>query len=362
MPKPKAWTVRNRDVLDLAACGEIVHFMTFFSEMDGAAAEGGDETDGESSPSKARRPDTATSVISASAASREDVVAYADRFGYTALHVAATHGHFAVCNILLQNGANVNAKTDAGVTPLHCAAQYGHLRVVNLLLEHGADGTAYTDRYELALGLAKEAFASHVVVLLEPLAAAKTDSEDALVAAAKGDMLYLLLQRLTGDRGAAAFATTTEGGDGPLHVVAKVGKLTDEHLAVARMLVSEKLVDVNGLNGQQMTPLMYAARADNLKLLLLLLRHGADATISSDENDASRTALSYSKSDRMRVLLDEAERRCEFDREYARRNEVTFSDRADFVANVKALKARWDEARDNHRVFCEDSKVEYVAV
>uniref|UniRef100_A0A6U4U7T2 Uncharacterized protein n=1 Tax=Neobodo designis TaxID=312471 RepID=A0A6U4U7T2_NEODS len=359
MPKPKAWVVRNRDVLDLAACGEIVHFATFFAEKDEAAAA---DADGSPSPTRAKRPDTATSVISASAATAEDVVTYADRFGYTALHVAATHGHFAVCRILLDHGADVNARTDAGVTPLHCAAQYGHLRVVQLLVERGADSAAYTDRYELPLGLAREAFASDVVVLLEPIVTAMSDSEDALVAAAKGDVLYFLLQRLTADRGAAAFAARTENGDSALHVATKVGKLTDEHLAVARLLVSEKLCDVNGANAQQMTPLMYAARADNLKLVLLLLRFGADATISSDESDASRTALSYAKSDRMRVLLDEAERRCEFEHEYQRRNDITFAERPDFVTNVKALKARWDEAKENHRVFCDDMKVEYIAV
>jgi ankyrin repeat protein len=355
--KSKAWTVRSRDVLDLAACGEIMHFITFFSdkpvEPESPLYDGSESQ----SPKANKRPGTAASVISASAATADDVVKYADKFGYTALHVAATYGHFAICKLLLEHGADANAETDAKVTPLHGAAEYSHLRTIDLLLQHGADPTKYSDRYELPLSLAIQGHFNDAVVLLQPLVQLKSDSDDALVAAARGDILYFLLKRT---KGTVTFTVTTESGDTPLHIVAKVGKMTADHFALAEYFVKENVVDVNATNAQGMTALMYAARSDNLEMILLLLRHGADATITADPNDNSRTAISYTSNDRVRVLLEEAERRCEFESMYKQRNQIPFSQRADFVNQVLTLKSRWDEASVNHRVYCEDCKIPYA--
>nr|XP_050864778.1 ankyrin repeat domain-containing protein 39-like isoform X1 [Vespula vulgaris] len=63
-----------------------------------------------------------------------------DSAGYTALHYAARNGHYRICEMLLQHGANVNARTRCGqATALHRAATQGHDRVVESLLKHGAN-------------------------------------------------------------------------------------------------------------------------------------------------------------------------------------------------------------------------------
>jgi hypothetical protein len=98
-----------------------------------------------------------------------------------------------------------------------------------LLLQHGADPTKYSDRYELPLSLAIQGHFNDAVVLLQPLVQLKSDSDDALVAAARGDILYFLLKRT---KGTVTFTVTTESGDTPLHIVAKVGKMTADHLAL----------------------------------------------------------------------------------------------------------------------------------
>lgn len=55
------------------------------------------------------------------------------------LHLAALGGHLAVCDELLQHGADARSpRDDDGATPLHCAAEGGSADVVRLLLKHGA--------------------------------------------------------------------------------------------------------------------------------------------------------------------------------------------------------------------------------
>lgn len=46
--------------------------------------------------------------------------------------------------VLLENSAQIDAKTRDGLTPLHCAARSGHEQVITTLLEHSAPISART--------------------------------------------------------------------------------------------------------------------------------------------------------------------------------------------------------------------------
>ncbi|KAL3937368.1 MAG: hypothetical protein SGBAC_007515 [Bacillariaceae sp.] len=61
-----------------------------------------------------------------------------DNAGWTALQHACSKSHLEMVKYLVENGAEVNAKTKRGYTPLICAS-YSSFEVVKFLLEKGAD-------------------------------------------------------------------------------------------------------------------------------------------------------------------------------------------------------------------------------
>jgi len=55
------------------------------------------------------------------------------------LHHAARNGDTDVVNLLVQHGADINARNPRGHTVLYCAGGHGHVDTVQLLLKMGAD-------------------------------------------------------------------------------------------------------------------------------------------------------------------------------------------------------------------------------
>ncbi len=60
-------------------------------------------------------------------------------FGNTDLHLAAMVGFADVCSVLVQSGADINAKNEYDRTPLYYAARHGHRKAVEVLIAAGAD-------------------------------------------------------------------------------------------------------------------------------------------------------------------------------------------------------------------------------
>lgn len=67
--------------------------------------------------------------------------AQVNRLGWTALHYAASKKQVDMAEMLINQGALVNAASADGTTALMMAARSGSSKMVNVLLQHGADPT-----------------------------------------------------------------------------------------------------------------------------------------------------------------------------------------------------------------------------
>jgi hypothetical protein len=113
--------------------------------------------------------------------------------GDTPLHWAANNGDTDIAELLLDKGADVNAKTDCGVTPLHLACYHGcNKGMITLLLDRGShfhlqDDDGYTAVHyagtkEQIVDMLVERGAEKDVVIQEIMTAASNDDEISIVA------------------------------------------------------------------------------------------------------------------------------------------------------------------------------------
>lgn len=77
-------------------------------------------------------------------------------FNVFPIHSAAAGNYTDIARMLVENGARVNVKQQAGATPLHSAAQNGNLDLLILLLEHGAETETRMEGGKLPSDLARE--------------------------------------------------------------------------------------------------------------------------------------------------------------------------------------------------------------
>ena len=209
-----------------------------------------------------------------------------ETISFTALHLAAANGHKDTVQVLLDRGAEVNALQVKSYTALHLAAANGHTDTVQVLLDRGAEVNARVVNNWTALHFAAQnGHMDTVQVLLDRGAevnARAVDSCTALhIAAQDGhkDTVQVLL-----DRGAEVNAQSATG-ESALHLAALLGRNE-----VLRHLV-HRGADVNLYDAQGNDALYYAVEYGVFETVQCLLDNGAAVKktgSNSDENDLVR--------------------------------------------------------------------------
>src|SRR5437762_4006145 len=197
--------------------------------------------------------------------------------GTTALLFAARRGDIASVRTLLTAGADVREKRPDGATALLVAVINGHEDLVEYLLDHGADPNVEGGSTELT------------------------------VQGVRAKPMALKYRKLTNNERDSEGVTRGNIFGKPLHAAVHVANwhLSDQFIAVKfdRLRVIRSLLahgaDVNGRISMEeprwsgaryrrhlagATALLLAAKSADVEVMQLLLEHGADPTINTEEN------------------------------------------------------------------------------
>jgi len=186
-----------------------------------------------------------------------------DNSGNTPLHVAAMNsdktGSIRIIQFLISKDADIHAENNEGVNALHLAAGRGNVKVVKLLIEKGLkvdkkDKFGFTPLCRVFVGF--------------------SDSGDK-------DVIQFLLQK-----GANPLTKDKQGFTPVEHALAG-----DEEEG-ADLLAS--VIDFNKPNDFGLTPLHYAIRMHNVKMVKLFLKHGADPNLRDSQGKTPLYVAKYS--------------------------------------------------------------------
>jgi len=198
--------------------------------------------------------------------------------GRTPLMIAARTGNVEAIKTLLDNGADINAKdTQRGTTALMWAADEGHAAAVKLLIDRGADITAKSNPAPRgrgpALGKAndpRKAVAAQGAALAagNPVSQILRDTDVAGNNAGRAGR--------NGGRGANAAGGGRGGAGTP---TGAAGDDQQDDAAAAFGFVRGRQAPNDG---GALTPLIYAARANDIESVKVLLAAGADINQTSN--------------------------------------------------------------------------------
>lgn len=200
--------------------------------------------------------------------------------GLRPLHYAAYEDNVAYIKILLEHGALVDSCDDVGYTPLHIAAKYGHEGVVRVLLEHDAV-------VNFVEGQEGGEEASKILASLteHPLSlAAENDHPECL------ELLLLY--------GADPNRKTFLGYE--------INLIPLENTQCLEMMLKYG-ADPDAVSRGGLTPLMKAAKLNQLEAAQVLITYGANVNLQCPPRFDCRRAIHFAcitgKEDMLRLLL-----------------------------------------------------------
>ncbi|KAG8849703.1 hypothetical protein FRB91_009667 [Serendipita sp. 411] len=217
-----------------------------------------------------------------------DVNASGGEFG-TALHVAARHGSSEIIQLLIDNGHDVNPWVQMYGTALTLAARHGHDGAIMTLLKNGANPNVYGGAYLTRMG--KMSLVQLLIDCGADVNARGGRYETALqAAAAKGDetIVRLLLSKkadvniVGGDYQTALRAAAAEGHEGIVKLLLAAG--ADINITTVGEHTSAS--DPYSITSFRST-LEVAVASGNIAIVQLLLDHGMDINASEESCSAS---------------------------------------------------------------------------
>jgi ankyrin repeat protein len=216
---------------------------------------------------------------------KERVGACAD----TLLHIAAAEGDVDRVKRLLDEGADINARGQAGQSALHEAVAGGHKQVVQVLVARGADAAIEDDSGESPYYLASRVAGQHwkagalgQMRLYRDIFQLLSNSES--VRRKYGSFEEVNLPGFVFHTDAAAERFLAEGGSvtsrdsrrqTPLHTAASAGRLSQVRLFL------EHGADVDARDNKGSTPLHCAAHGGRKEVVGLLLARGANVNAAT---------------------------------------------------------------------------------
>ena len=208
-----------------------------------------------------------------------DVNAKHGRLNNSALQAASLHGHRQIVQLLLRNGAIVDAEDGDHANALYLASSNGHCDIINELVNAGANVNAQGELLGNALCAATTNSYSGAVRLLLA-SGANVDQEGVNkntplhIATSNG---FLEEARLLLDFG-AAIERRNDNGMTPLVVSAKSNRKS-----AARLLL-EKGANLEAQDTRGHTPLLWSAKRGNKELVEFFIEKGAALDVRDEQN------------------------------------------------------------------------------
>ena len=222
-----------------------------------------------------------------------------DENGVAALHVATSQGHSLIVKQLLRAKANPDIQDPYGTTALYSASENGYLHIVKILLDAHANPNIRCN--DGATPLFRASWNSHSEIV-EALLAARADPniQDHLGRTALYIASYEGLSKIAALllKANANPNIPKHNGATPLYIACQ-----ECYLEIATMLLKAKADPNIQTTDDGTTALHMAVAYGNIKLVQLLLKFGADASIV-DFRGLSTLAIArlYNKNDIVKVL------------------------------------------------------------